>query len=369
MPDDSGVITGCYDSKYRTGNLRIIDASAQCLRGETRITWNQQGQPGTQGDAGATGAAGPAGPAGPAGEDGDAGPAGVAGPVGPAGPAGGQGDPGPAGPEGPAGPMGETGPQGPAGAGVASFDDLDGTTCRVGEPQQGVLEITYGAEGAVTLTCIPTALQPLTVTLAGAGSGTVTSTPAGIDCGTDCTESYAWERSVELRATPATGSLFGGWSGACTGTGTCTVAVQDVRAVTATFHASMTLRVEVRNTRSFAIGSYGTSHVTGPGRVPVHPAGPRDDGVHDDRGDRRSGDVHRGSRFRRQLRPVVGGVRLDRAAVHLRAPGRPDAPDRDVPRTMSDQTPVDTNLPRLPRRGGAADRCLNQTCTRRDSNP
>ena len=29
----------------------------------------------------------------------------------------------------------------------------------------------------------------------------------------------------------------------------------------------------------------------------------------------------------------------------------------------------ETNLPRLPRRGGAADRCLNQTCTRRDSNP
>src|SRR5688500_18442827 len=74
VQDSSGVITGCYDSRYRTGNLRIIDASAECLRGETRITWNQQGQPGTQGEAGAPGAAGPAGPQG---EDGDAGPAGV----------------------------------------------------------------------------------------------------------------------------------------------------------------------------------------------------------------------------------------------------------------------------------------------------
>ncbi len=39
----------------------------------------------------------------------------------------------------------------------------------------------------------------------------------------------------------------------------------------------------------------------------------------------------------------------------------------DVPRAAYSAS--ETNLPRLPRRGGAADRCLNQTCTRRDSNP
>lgn len=170
--------------------------------------------------------------------------------------------------------MGETGSQGPAGAGVASFDDLDGTTCHVGDPQQGVLEITYGAAGAVTLTCVPTALQPLTVTLAGAGSGTVTSTPAGIDCGTDCTESYAFGTSVQLHATPTTGNMFGGWSGACTGMGACTVALHDVRTVTATFHPSMTLRVEVRNTAGNAFSMYGTNHVTGPDEFQCTREGP-----------------------------------------------------------------------------------------------
>ena len=59
--------------------------------------------------------------------------------------------------------MGETGPQGPAGAGVASFDDLDGTTCRVGDPLEGVLEVTYGQNGAVSMACLPTALKELTV--------------------------------------------------------------------------------------------------------------------------------------------------------------------------------------------------------------
>ena len=53
----------------------------------------------------------------------------------------------------------------------------------------------------------------LTVTKAGTGSGTVTSNPAGINCGSDCSESYNQGTSVTLTATPASGSSFGGWSG------------------------------------------------------------------------------------------------------------------------------------------------------------
>lgn len=80
--------------------------------------------------------------------------------------------------------------------------------------------------------------QSLTVTKAGTGTGTVTSSPAGIDCGSDCTESYATGTSVTLTATPSAGSVFAGWSGACTGTGTCTVAMTEARSVTATFDLS-----------------------------------------------------------------------------------------------------------------------------------
>jgi hypothetical protein len=53
----------------------------------------------------------------------------------------------------------------------------------------------------------------LNVTKSGAGSGTVTSSPAGIDCGVDCTQNYSYNTTVTLTALPDTGSVFTGWSG------------------------------------------------------------------------------------------------------------------------------------------------------------
>ena len=70
----------------------------------------------------------------------------------------------------------------------------------------------------------------------GTGSGTVTSSPSGINCGSTCTANYASGTSVTLTAAPASGSTFAGWSGACTGTGTCTVSMTAARNVTATFN-------------------------------------------------------------------------------------------------------------------------------------
>lgn len=67
---DGTTFTGCYDVKYKTGNLRVIDASKQCLAGETRITWNQAGQPGAAGEPGGPGAAGAKGEQGEKGEPG-----------------------------------------------------------------------------------------------------------------------------------------------------------------------------------------------------------------------------------------------------------------------------------------------------------
>ena len=85
---------------------------------------------------------------------------------------------------------------------------------------------------------------PLIITKAGTGVGTVTSTPAGISCGVDCTESYNTGTVVTLTATPTGGSLFSGWSGVCSGTGSCVVTMNAAKAVTATFMlASQTLTV------------------------------------------------------------------------------------------------------------------------------
>ena len=58
----------------------------------------------------------------------------------------------------------------------------------------------------------------LTVKLSGDAGGTVTSSPAGINCGYDCTESYASGTGVTLTATPPRAGPFAGWGGACTGT-------------------------------------------------------------------------------------------------------------------------------------------------------
>lgn len=58
IPDASGVIHGCYNT--RTGALRVVDSEAgqACLPSETSLNWNQQGPqglPGTQGPPGSSG--------------------------------------------------------------------------------------------------------------------------------------------------------------------------------------------------------------------------------------------------------------------------------------------------------------------------
>jgi hypothetical protein len=76
---------------------------------------------------------------------------------------------------------------------------------------------------------------PLSVALAGSGGGTVTSNPSGINCGATCSASFPTGTTVTLTATPDGTSTFAGWSGACTGTGSCMVSMSDARTVTATF--------------------------------------------------------------------------------------------------------------------------------------
>lgn len=80
-----------------------------------------------------------------------------------------------------------------------------------------------------------TFLRTLTVSKAGSGGGAVSSTPSGISCGGDCTEPYADAQSVNLAAVSDAGSIFTGWSGACTGAGICTLSMTTNRVVSATF--------------------------------------------------------------------------------------------------------------------------------------
>jgi hypothetical protein len=72
----------------------------------------------------------------------------------------------------------------------------------------------------------------------GTGQGTVTSFPAGIDCGEDCTETYVFKTHLTLVATPAPGSAFDYWAGGgCSGTGPCEATINSSRLVKAHFVA------------------------------------------------------------------------------------------------------------------------------------
>ncbi len=82
----------------------------------------------------------------------------------------------------------------------------------------------------------PSMPRKITVTRAGTGTGSVTSKPTGIDCGTTCTATFLGGSTLVLEATAAPGSTFTGWSGGgCSGTSPCTTTVAADATITATF--------------------------------------------------------------------------------------------------------------------------------------
>jgi len=100
----------------------------------------------------------------------------------------------------------------------------------------GACVVTMTQARSVSATFAPI-ITTLTISRGGAGSGTITSSPAGITCGADCSEPYAAGTGVTLTATPAAGSSFGGWSGGgCGAATTCTLTMgATALTVTATF--------------------------------------------------------------------------------------------------------------------------------------
>jgi len=81
----------------------------------------------------------------------------------------------------------------------------------------------------------PNGKYDLAVTKSGSGGGIVTSSPAGIDCGSICQAEFTIDSQVGLEATPDANSVFTGWSGACSGTSTCVLTMNAPKAVSATF--------------------------------------------------------------------------------------------------------------------------------------
>jgi hypothetical protein len=88
------------------------------------------------------------------------------------------------------------------------------------------------------------AYRTLTVTKSGTGIGTVTSSPAGINCGSTCSYQFIFGTNVTLTATPDSGSAFGGWSGDVTDSSSTIIVTMDSnKSVTSTFNVLYTLTV------------------------------------------------------------------------------------------------------------------------------
>ena len=115
-------------------------------------------------------------------------------------------------------------------------------------------QVTMTANQTVTATFNSTLTYDLTVVYAGSGTGTVSNNPFAT--------SYTPGTSVTLTAAPDSGSSFAGWSGACTGTSTCTVTMSTARSVTATFNLIA----------SYSLTTSTTG--TGVGAITASPAGP-----------------------------------------------------------------------------------------------
>ncbi len=118
-----------------------------------------------------------------------------------------------------------------------------GSTESADFPTQNAYDNTYNGRQGVFVTKLSftsDATYTLTVTRQGTGSGTVTSSPLGINCGSDCQESYAYGTLVTLTATPASGSTFAGWANCDSPSGNqCTMTMNTNKTVTATFNINI----------------------------------------------------------------------------------------------------------------------------------
>jgi uncharacterized protein (DUF2141 family) len=123
----------------------------------------------------------------------------------------------------------------------SSFDNWS-SNCQVTPENACQIDISGYKEVTATFTLNS---YELAISKDGNGSGKVTSNPGGIDCGSDCKESYLYGSKVTLTAAPTSNSTFTAWTGPCTVTGelTCEVSIDLVNQVTATFKLAHPLTV------------------------------------------------------------------------------------------------------------------------------
>jgi hypothetical protein len=130
-------------------------------------------------------------------------------------------------------------------------------------PTPTTCQVTMSAARSVNAEFAAIPQQPLTVSILGAGEGSVTSEPAGIDCtsaGGACSEGFNEGSTVTLTATPAPHNRFVEWIGLACNEGTtpsCPIEMSGSEAITAKFEPipQQTLEVEVAGPGSGTVTS------------------------------------------------------------------------------------------------------------------
>jgi phospholipase C len=143
--------------------------------------------------------------------------------------------------------------------GVRALSAINSSTTRPLLLSFSALAIIF-AVGCRGVSTAPIQTGPMTVTVtvtaASPATGTISSAPAGISCPGTCSATFDSGTQVVLTESPgapSTFAVFGGWSGACTGTATtCTITVSGTEAVTAAFNPAINhVIVFAQENRSF----------------------------------------------------------------------------------------------------------------------
>jgi DNA-binding beta-propeller fold protein YncE len=137
-----------------------------------------------------------------------------------------------------------------AGAYTATLTVTDEAGCSTVQTFTGQTVSCNGSAKAETSrqVTVPTGVR-LSVSAAGPGSGSVSSSPSGIACGPTCSYAFGEGETVKLTESPQPGSTFAGWSGACSGSeATCEVMMSEAREVKAVFNALPTFLLTVERT-------------------------------------------------------------------------------------------------------------------------
>lgn len=121
------------------------------------------------------------------------------------------------------------------------INDLDLDTQYYLVIHQNYYELNRGETHFVYIPFIRGGVPTLNVTKSGTGVGTVSSADRKINCGNTCSANYTRgaNTAVSLTATPAdSNSTFTGWSGSCSGIGTCNLIMNSAKSVTASFNCA-----------------------------------------------------------------------------------------------------------------------------------